>query len=278
MTVYNYLWNSNLTYYSRIVDLLDFRNDYDFVFISKTHDYNYPRTINIWPELKKELIHKQRPVIIFLADDEYRTLGDEYIIPGITKKIFKQYTNIEFKDHPVIRPVPLPNSPTVAQQQPFINWNSRMYDYSFMGVIGSHRLPLKQSLQSRVNDNCNKFVFFYEEGSNNRPLTSKQYTNVLSNSKLTLCPPGWRCNESFRIVECARFGCIILAAELIPLWYNVPSPYIQIKDWSDLSVIDNLLAKSERELKDISYETRKWYDDYLSPEAVAKYVTKEVLS
>ena len=277
MTVYNYFWNSNLTYYSRVVDMLSFREDYDFVFISQTHQYNGPKQINIWPELKQELIRKEREVIIFLADDEYRVSGDEYIIPGITKKIFKQYVNIDLKDHPIIRPIPLPNSPITTQQQPYLNWSNRIYDYSFMGVIGAHRMQLKQSLLNRDNDVYNKFIFFYEESSNSRPLTPKHYTSVLSNSKISICPPGWRTNESFRITESARFGCIILAAELIPLWYNIGAPYIKINDWSDLSIIDSVLSNSERVLKDMSYETRRWYEDYLSPEAVAGYITKELL-
>lgn len=275
MTIYNHFWNPNISYfYNKIIDLLDFKKDYNFVFISKLHHYNGPTAMDPWPTLKDELIQKGKEVIIFLADDEYYTLGDEYIIPGITKKIFKHYVYFGYKDHPIIRPIPLP---AVVEPNQILKWENRIYDYSFMGVNNPHRAIFRLALERRINDNKTKFTFFYEESQNVKQTPFyHHYANILSNTKLSLCPLGWRCNECYRTIESARFGSIILTSELLPHWYNLPSPYIKVDDWSDLSIIDSILSMPKRELKDLSYNTRKWYEDYLSPRAVADFITREV--
>ena len=277
MTVYNHFWNPNISYfYNRIIDLLVFKKDYDFVFISKFHPYNGPTAIDPWPKLKEELIRNERPVIIFIADDEYYTLGDEYIIPGITKKIFKHYVYFGYKDHPIIRPIPLP---AVVEPKRILDWEDRIYDYSFMGVNNPHRSIFRLALEKRINDNRTKFTFFYEESQNVKQTPFyHHYANILNNTKLSFCPLGWRCNECYRTIESARFGSIILSSELLPHWYNLSSPYIKVNYWTDLSIIDTVLSKTKRELKDLSYNTRKWYEDYLSPKAVADFVTREVLN
>lgn len=277
MTVYNHFWVTGISnFYNKVIDLLEFKKDYDFVFISKIHHYHGPNVTDPWPALKEELIRKNRPIITFLADDEYYTLGDEYIIPGLTKKIFKHYVYFGNKDHPTIRPIPLP---PVAKPNQYINWENRIYDYSFMGASNPYRNIMRLGLDKRTNDIRTKVFFFYDEVQKDfQTYFYKQYANILSNTKLSLCPLGWRCNECYRTVESARFGSIILTSELLPHWYNQPSPYIKVENWSDMSIIDTVLSKSERELKNLSYETRRWYEDFLSPKAVADFVTKEVLS
>jgi hypothetical protein len=279
MVIHNYFWNKDISYfYYKVIDHLKFKDQYDFVFISKLYPYNGPNVKSAWPELKHTLIQNGRPVILFLADDEYYSFGNEYIIPGITQKIFKHYVYFEYKDHPVIRPIPLPVNTRFKQ---FINWECKIFDYSFMGTNNYSRNILKESLEQRKDDGYVKFLFFNEEYNPknkwiDRSRIFDQYSNILSNTKLSFCPPGWRNNECYRTVEAAAAGCIILASELLPHWYNVPSPYIKIDDWTNMSIIDTILSKPEKELKDISHETRKWYENYLSPKAVAQYITNEL--
>lgn len=279
MITYNYFWNYNIShFYNKVIDLLDFKRDYNFVFISKLHHYNGPTAIDPWPELREELIRKEKQVIVFLADDEYYTLGDEYIIPEITKKIFKHYVYFGAKDHPIIRPIPLPTMQS-DKSKGLIDWKDRIYDYSFAGCNNPYRDILRTALDKRVNDNFSKFLNFYEQASFNeiqKMPFNKHYMNILNNTKLSLCPLGWRCNECYRTIESACSGSIIVTSELLPHWYNEHSPYIRLDDWSDLSIIDNILSRPERELKDLSYNTRKWYEDYLSPKAVADFITKEI--
>jgi len=273
MTIYNCFWNKSITpFYNRVIELLKLSDEYDVVYISKLHPYNGPDAVDPWPKLKEELVLKGRPVILFLADDEYYTSGDEYIIPGITKKIFKHYVYFDYKDHPTIRPIPLP---AVAKPKQLLTFDNRVYDYSFMGVNNPYRNKLKLALEAR-NDNNLKFTYFFNESHGHLLPFYKQYSNILINSKVSLCPLGWRCNECYRTIESARFGCIILTSELLPHWYNQTSPYFKVDDWSDLSVLDEVLSKSNKELRDLSYLSRKWYEDYLSPEAVAEFITQEL--
>jgi hypothetical protein len=276
MTVYNHFWNPNIAlFYNKVINLLEFKQKFDFVFISKLHPYNGINAYDPWPELREKIKQKGKQVIIFLADDEYYTLGDEYIIPDITVKVFKHYVYFGYRDHPIIRPIPLP---TNVEFDYTLNWNQKIFDYSFMGTNNYNRGLLKEALQNRQNDGLIKFIS-YNEDSN--PITNKhyysQFANILNSTKLSLCPPGWRNNECYRTIESAQAGCVILASELLSHWFHEKLPYIKVYDWSDMSIIDEILSKPQTELRDISIETRKWYEDFLSPKAVANYVTNEML-
>lgn len=277
MLIYNELWHpkESLFYYN-VISQLKLNKSHDFVLISKLYDYN----INYqdpWPKIKEEIIKKGKPVVMFLCDDEHYSIGDEYYVEGITTLIFKQYTYY-YNEHPFIRPIPLG---LVNAHNDFVNLplKHRVYDYSFMGTYYDCREGFKRNLAQR-DDKRVKAVEFYDgwDDMKDRLHLWNNYQQVLQSTKLSLCPCGPRSCECFRVIESARCGCIIISTEIIPHWYNLQSPYIKIDNWNDLSVIDQVLDKSEKELQELSDKSYRWYENYLSPKAIAQYVTQEVNS
>lgn len=276
MVIYNHLWHqSEALFYYDVISRVALNQDHDFVLISKLYPYNVSYS-DPWPELKEELIRKGKPVVMFLCSDEFYSGCEEYYIPGITTLIFKQYTFYHSKDHPHFRPIPLG---LINSTRDFLNLplNQRVYDYSFLGTRHDGRIGMQNALESK-NDNKVKCVQFYIDWMDieGRRDYWNKYTQILQNSKISLCPAGPRSNESFRIIESARCGCIIAATELIPHWYNLTCPYIKLDSWEDLSPIDSTLNKTENELQELSDKTYKWYQECLSSKAIAEYVSVEV--
>lgn len=280
MRIYNHLWNfgSESSFYYDVVSRLDLKVAHDIVLITKLYPYNGNNLPDPWIDLKPKLIQNNKPVIIFLCGDEYYSGGEEYIIDGITTLIFKQYTSFSYVNHPKFRPIPLS---LINAQRDFsltIPINQRIYDYSFMGIVNPGRQALQEQLLLRCNDKWIKTINFYNDWQDisNQTYFWNRYLQILQSSKLAFCPAGWRSNESFRMIEAAKSGCIIAATELIPHWYNINSPYIKIDSWNDISIIDEILSRSEKELQQLSNATIDWYNECLSSKAIARYVNQEV--
>lgn len=275
MVIYNELWHphESLFYYDTI-SRVKLDKPHDFVLISKLHSYNGTYT-DPWPGLKQTLIQNNKPVVMFLCGDEHYEIGNEYYIEGITTLIFKQYTYY-LNTHPSIRPIPLGLLNAYKDYLP-LPIHQRVYDYSFTGICHESRYKLREQLEHK-QDNYLKFVQFYEGwiDASNRIQYWDRYQQILQSTKLSLCPAGPRSSETFRTIESARCGSIIVSTEMIDHWYNKHSPYVKVNNWEDLSIIDQLLSKTEKELQELSTETYNWYQNYLSPQAIANYVTQEV--
>jgi hypothetical protein len=149
--------------------------------------------------------------------------------------------------------------------------NNRYFDYSFSGTINmSGREKMYQQLEQRKNDGRQKFCQITNGWG--RGLSMEEYSQLLSNTKIALCPSGYVSKESFRIFEAARCGCVLLV-DSIPsrLWYYDAFPGIVVHDWSDLSIIETLLSDQSR-LSELSKKTSEWYDRCITPSSVANYI------
>jgi len=276
VVIYNHLWHQfEAPFYYDVISRLSLKVSHNFVLISKLHPYNVSYN-DPWPDLKEELIRKGEPVIMFLCGDEFYTGCEEYYIPNITTLIFKQYTFYHNKDHTYYRPIPLP---LIHSNKDYLNLPifHRVYDYSFMGTRHDGRMGLVNTLNNKI-DNKIKCIHFFNDWLDIEKHKEywNRYSQILQNTIVSLCPAGPRSNESFRMIESGRCGCIIAATELIPHWYNLTCPYIKIDTWNDLTPIDKVLKESEDKLQERSNLTYKWYEECLSSKAIANYVNVEV--
>lgn len=150
---------------------------------------------------------------------------------------------------------------------------ARELDYSFSGTFnGNGRDKMLEQLNARSSDGRKKF--FRTTNGWGKGLSMEQYSDLLSSTKIALCPSGYISRESFRIFESAKCGCVLLVDDIpLDLWYYYDFPGIVIKDWSDLSIIEQLLNEPAT-LEIISQKTKNWYQRCVSPESVGKYIEK----
>jgi hypothetical protein len=103
-------------------------------------------------------------------------------------------------------------------------------------------------------------------------MDSLEYSTRLMQAKIALCPRG-NVEETFRLGEAARSGCVTVAERLPGRWYNRGTPAIQIRSWKALpSILEATLADPTR-LVDLSERMRQWWDESLSEATVARFIS-----
>ena len=106
-------------------------------------------------------------------------------------------------------------------------------------------------------------------------LSPEAYTQALANTKIALAPRG-NFDETFRLFEAAKLGCVVVSDPLPQRWYHRDCPVVSIPQWSVLpGVLKGLLADPAK-LSDLSQRTRQWWDAVLCEEAVARYIAKQL--
>ena len=247
-------------YFNKICSYLNFGDMYDILYVQR------------WNDIKAEL---KKPTILFLISDEKHSLPTKYLNDPNIVMIFKQYGLIN-EIHPKVKPLPL------GWVEGFNGTNNisiteRKYDYSFCGEWNENgRQHLFQSFLDRKDDGMVKYFNMSRAWKGNLPID--QYSSILSDTKISICPPGYFSNESFRTIESAICGNIIISDPPCNFFYNNNLPYYTPKSWSNLDIIDELLSKSKIELDNISKETYNWYENNISPKNIAKYIESEMLN
>lgn len=105
--------------------------------------------------------------------------------------------------------------------------------------------------------------------------TPEVYAHKLAQTKIALCPRGVS-HETFRIYEALRSGCAVIAARQLPSWFNEGWPVIEVDDWSGLKDLAEGLLGDEKRLTEISVQSRAWWEEKCSEEAVAHYMAREL--
>lgn len=245
-------------YLFKIYDNLNLKEDYDVVFIKWNNDIEY--------KLNKK-------TILFIISDELHSMPEKYFTEHV-EFIFKHYHPRD-KSHPKLRPIPLGFlNGFVGHNQ--IKIKDRRIDYGFSGAWNEYRHCMIEAFEKRKNDGKEKYFLLNRNWASG--FSMEDYSNILTHSKLSLCPRGYDSTESFRLIESSMCGNIILCEEPENFWFYKNFPYVKITDWSDLSIVDQILNKPESELQELSDRTYEWYKTTISPEAVAEYISNEVNS
>jgi hypothetical protein len=103
------------------------------------------------------------------------------------------------------------------------------------------------------------------------PLSLEKYAETLNQTKVSLCPGG-NFMETHRHFESARSGCVILSEAPPKEWYYEQHPFVLIDQWRDLPKITKALFADPALLKEKSHQAKQWWDEKISPVAVAKYI------
>ncbi len=112
---------------------------------------------------------------------------------------------------------------------------------------------------------------------NSRRLSPVEYSEQLAHSKICLVPRG-NFHETFRFIEAARAGCILISEPMPDLWYYQDNPAVIVKDWNQLDeILDSILNFPDRMMK-LHHDSIAWWHNRACEKAVADYVVNSIIS
>lgn len=272
-----------------IVLMGDEFDEYEFIIFSNHRLDLLPKTRNY--------ITTKRKVLIYLSDEYSRdphVYADKYYV------VFKAYLrDIHAKANVFpfgigyVKDVPFfPGGPI----------NDRKYNLFFRGNLNKNRIDFYR--------NFSKFKFFLPSQSTlNQPrylkfltklksdfsdffrdsivmfnssfksgFSPKEYGEIISSSKIVLCPKGFDMTECFRHYEAMRSGCVVISERLPNNEFYLDSPIIQIDDWEEGLEIAIRLLLDHDELQRLQKETTRWWEERCSEEAMAKFLVNKIRS
>lgn len=204
-------------------------------------------------------------IILMNADESYR-VPTEVDDPSV-KMIFKQYCPQEY--HEKLRPIPLgPSKDLVPSITPI---NERKYDVSFVGQVAGNRYDIYQQIPYFLNDpSINCFFGFYS--GFNRGMSTKCYSEILSNTKVAICPHGTSSPETFRFFEAMSLSCVVIAPAMPDNWIYAQSPHQIIEG----HIYQNIKEVLEKDLSSMANSSLNYYNKFVSANTVAEYIMKEL--
>ena len=102
-----------------------------------------------------------------------------------------------------------------------------------------------------------------------------EYSWKTMNARIIPCPRG-NFDETYRLLEAAKCGCVIVSEPLPNRWYYRNAPVIEVRSWSELPMILKALDRNPDRIRDLSEQTRRWWSECLSEEAVAHYILQQL--
>jgi len=202
------------------------------------------------------------------------TACDETVSPPKYKDkvqvVFKHHFD---KDHiGNVYHIPLPY-PTGFSGNAKIPIEKRKYDVFFAGCRRGSRKLFEANVRKLKNNNkfncciklTNKFMTGY---------SLKEYSDIMSDSKIVLNPRGWKRPECIRFTEAIRCGCEIISDPHPEFGPFERCPAVYIKDWNEL--IPKVESILNGDLKAIHEKIKISWDIDFSPQAVAKRINQIV--
>lgn len=265
----------------------------DFRFVLYEHQMHLPL-----PEFK---LTGPDVILIFLSDE------NSTVPMGICDKffaIFKSYYPYQenIKNY-IAFPIGYSNS---AKMTKFIEFDDRKYDASYAGNFFGNRLEFYRqftwlkylppfsiptrwlkTLYCKVITKLKifqprKFVntfgtsICYWSGGFAKGLSREEYAEIISDTKIALCPKGFRSTECFRLFETMRLGCVIVSDELPPSRWYKNSPIVIESDWLHIQDTIDKLRHDPEKMRSIHQQTIDWWKNVCSDEAVAQYLVDEI--
>lgn len=168
---------------------------------------------------------------------------------------------------------------------PHVPFEQRSTDVFFAGWLGEGRWSIRPSAEAREHmrraieaaRRALPDVRFRISQPNGERMGAEEYASAMMDSRIALCPRG-NFDETFRMCEAAKAGCVVISEPLPNRWYNADAPIVQIDRWSKLTgTLRTLLANPHR-LSELSDQTRAWWARCMDEQAVAKYMHGQLKS
>lgn len=256
---------------------------YDFVFYIHSSNFLDRSPLPI-------ILDKSKKNVLLYLSDEHSTIPS-YLLDYF-HVVFKCYLPVENINNKALIAFPLGYVKETIQM-PIVPIYERTLNVFFSGTLNENRILLYQHLTSFSNL-TNKFNFrtiftnkmIYSLGRRNLSkvfpdsyivftegfksgLSPNDYSNLLHNSKIAICPKGFHSAETFRHYEALRAGCIVISEKLPDNYLYKDSPIIQLENWSNLKSVINVLIKDKDQLEELHHKSLNWYKNVFSEKAVS---------
>jgi|GEM_PF-6267628 len=109
-----------------------------------------------------------------------------------------------------------------------------------------------------------------------KALSPRDYATLLFRTKVCPCPGG-NFMETFRHYEAARAGCVIVSDPPPNEWYFKRHPFLIVNNWDELPEMVTSLFATPDDIKLHAEASRKWWENAVSPKAVASYILQNLL-
>ncbi len=237
------------------------------------------------PPIKWEDIQLNDPAVVIILGDEssYQPLE----APSKVKAIFKCYLNDQPMDQRIFHLPVGPNpgiqalAPKPVKERPvnvFFSGNlhtgrKKLYQFftsiRFLPFAVHHRLRniLGTNFHDRFPNSFINFTNKFQAG-----LSYEEYSRLLHDSKIVLCPPGNPGFETMRHYEALRAGCIVIGEPFHTTHFLNSAPIQFIDDWRDLEELVGALLADEERMNVLRDEAVNWWKRSGSERAVANYI------
>jgi hypothetical protein len=104
-----------------------------------------------------------------------------------------------------------------------------------------------------------------------------EYSARMMNARIVPCPRG-NFDETYRLFEAAKSGCVIVSEPLPDRWYYRNAPVLELRSWSELPALLLSLDRDRERIRELAEATRRWWDDCICEQAVARYMVAQLTS
>jgi hypothetical protein len=162
----------------------------------------------------------------------------------------------------------------------------RPVDVYFAGCLAGRRWSLRASVAARQQMGSalaaaqkalpqHRIEALWRAAKYDQGLGPAAYTQALANAKIALAPRG-NTDETYRLFEAAKLGCVMICEPLPARWYFQACPAITLRTWSELPGILKNLLNDPAKINELSRRGRQWWDSTVSEGAVANFITQRL--
>jgi hypothetical protein len=266
-------------------------DEYEFLLWSDMGDGHYPTSVQPGAGKKRVLIH--------ISDE---TSSVPLHLAGLFTAIFKCFLH---RDYPTQRiyGLPLGYASGIPNAQGF-PIQERKFDVCFVGCLQTNRVglgtvlsQLARSSEDHITSGAARTV---EDGSTAAAILSDlssafpqsfirftsgfakgldrtTYGTILRDSKIALCPAGWKSSETFRHFEAMRAGCVLVSDVLPNTRIYRNAPIIQVRDWRSLDKIVSDLLRDTKRMAELQRLSLEWWNNVCSEKAVAAFIAAQIM-
>lgn len=133
----------------------------------------------------------------------------------------------------------------------------------------SKKIPrlLKRDFSHNFPSSYLKFTNGFKKG-----LNPKEYSQMIYDSQIVLCPGGFLKNETYRHFESMRAGCVIISEKMPETYLYKDSPIIQTESWQQGVEMVQTLLDSPKLLKQYHMDTLNWWENVCNEVSTARRV------
>ena len=234
-----------------------------------------------------EFDSSKKNIVIAISDEWSGAPSKKYIDNAflifkcyVTKDILEKYDNVY--------PFPLGYNQKFKAISPVVPIDKRNLDIFFAGHCfgGSRRqqemkpvlkmLGLGEESNLEIKDTGIRSAVTRTKGFNSG-YEGNEYSKLMCQSKIALCPHGNVSSESFRYYEAAKAGCVIISPPLPQHDLYTNTGAIQLSNWvEDIEYTIKDLLSNERKLKKLHQKTLNDWANRYSEKSAAEYIYSKV--